>query len=59
MNLSIKISNVEFLLDDYISSVSNEVTAAIFITVVPGINGNFCLGAYYGYAGGGITMGRL
>ena len=57
MSLSIKISNVEFLLDGYISSVSNEVTAAIFITVVPGINGDFCLGAYYGYAGGGVNDG--
>ena len=57
MNLSIKISNVEFLLDGYISSVSNEVTAAIFITFVPGINGDFCLGAYYGYAGGGDNDG--
>jgi hypothetical protein len=53
MNLSIKMPDAEFLLDGYISSDNNEVSAAIFMTVVPGINGDFCLGAYYGYAGGG------
>ena len=57
MSFSLKISNSEFLIDGYISSVSNEVTAAIFITVVPGINGDFCLGAYYGYAGGSDNDG--
>jgi hypothetical protein len=27
------------------------------MTVVPGANGDFCLGAYYGYAGGGVNDG--
>ena len=57
MSLSIQASDAEFLLDGYISSVDDEVTAAIFITVVPSINGDFCLGAYYGYAGGGVNDG--
>ena len=57
MNLSIKMPDAEFLLDGYISSDNNEVSAAIFMTVVPGINGDFCLGAYYGYAGGGDNDG--
>ena len=57
MNLSIQASDAEFLLDGYIRSVDDEVTAAIFITVVPSINGDFCLGAYYGYAGGGVNDG--
>ena len=35
MNLSIKMPDAEFLLDGYISSDNNEVSAAIFITVVP------------------------
>ena len=57
MNLSIKMPDAEFLLDGYISSDNNEVSAAIFMTVVPGINGDFCLGAYYGQAGGGDNDG--
>ncbi len=57
MNLSIKMPDAEFLLDGYISSDNNEVSAAIFLTVVPSINGDFCLGAYYGYAGGGVNDG--
>ena len=57
MNLSIKMPDAEFLLDGYISSDNNEVSAAIFMTVVPGINGDFCLGAYYGYAGGSDNDG--
>ncbi len=57
MNLSIEINNTEFLLDGYISSDNDVVNAAIFITVVPDINGDFYLGAYYGYAGGGENDG--
>jgi hypothetical protein len=57
MNLSIEINNTEFLLDGYISSDNGGVNAAIFITIVPDINGDFCLGAYYGYAGGGENDG--
>ena len=50
--MKVKITSEEFLVEGYISSDNNVVTAAIFITVVPSINGDFCLGAYYGYAGG-------
>ena len=57
MNLSIKTSDTEFLLDGYISTDNDQVTAAIFITFVPGANGDVCLGAYYGYAGGGDNDG--
>ena len=57
MNLSIEINNTEFLLDGYISSDNDGVNAAIFITIVPDTNGDFCLGAYYGYAGGGENDG--
>ena len=57
MSLSIQTSDAEFLLDGYICSANDEVTAAIFITVVPSINGDFCLGAYYGYSGGGVNDG--
>ena len=55
--MKVKITSEEFLVEGYISSDNNVVTAAIFITVVPGINGDFCLGAYYGYAGGGDNDG--
>ena len=52
-----KVKGEEFLVDGYISTDNNVVTAAIFMTVVPGANGDFCLGAYYGYAGGGVNDG--
>ena len=52
-----KVKGEEFLVDGYISSDSGVVTAAIFMAVVPGPNGDFCLGAYYGYAGGGVNDG--
>ena len=52
-----KVKGEEFLVDGYISTDNNVVTAAIFMTVVPGTNGDFCLGAYYGYAGGGVNDG--
>ena len=57
MSVSIQTPDAEFLLDGYICSANDEVTAAIFITVVPSINGDFCLGADYGYAGGGDNDG--
>jgi hypothetical protein len=57
MNLSIKNSDTEFSLDGYISTDNDQVTAAIFTTFVPGANGDVCLGAYYGYAGGGDNDG--
>ena len=52
-----KVKGEEFLVDGYISTDNNVVTAAIFMTVVPGAKGDFCLGAYYGYAGGGLNDG--
>ena len=52
-----KVKGEECLVDGYISTDNNVVTAAIFMTVVPGANGDFCLGAYYGYAGGGVNDG--
>ena len=52
-----KVKGEEFLVDGYISTDNNVVTAAIFMTVLPGANGDFCLGAYYGYAGGGVNDG--
>ena len=55
--MKVKVKGEEFLVDGYISTDNNEVTAAIFMTVVPGANGDFCLGAYYGYAGGGVNDG--
>lgn len=55
--MKVKVKGEEFLVDGYISTDNNEVTAAIFMTVVPGTNGDFCLGAYYGYAGGGVNDG--
>ena len=55
--MKIKTTGEEFLVDGYISSDSGVVTAAIFMAVVPGANGDFCLGAYYGYAGGGVNDG--
>ena len=27
------------------------------MAIVPGASGDFCLGAYYGYAGGGVNDG--
>lgn len=55
--MKVNVKGEEFLVDGYISTDNNEVTAAIFMTVVPGANGDFCLGAYYGYAGGGVNDG--
>ena len=55
--MKVKVKGEEFLVDGYISTDNNVVTAAIFMTVVPGANGDFCLGAYYGYAGGGLNDG--
>ena len=55
--MKVNVKGEEFLVDGYISTDNNEVTAAIFMTVVPGANGDFCLGAYYGYAGGGDNDG--
>tara|TARA_B110000046_G_scaffold182384_1_gene216284 strand:+ start:397 stop:843 length:447 start_codon:yes stop_codon:yes gene_type:complete len=55
--MKVNVKGEEFLVDGYISTDNNEVTAAIFMTVVPGTNGDFCLGAYYGYAGGGVNDG--
>jgi hypothetical protein len=55
--MKVKVKGEEFLVDGYISTDNNVVTAAIFMTVVPGANGDFCLGAYYGYAGGGVNDG--
>jgi hypothetical protein len=55
--MKVKVKGEEFLVDGYISTDNNEVTAAIFMTVVPGANGDFCLGSYYGYAGGGVNDG--
>ena len=57
MSVSIQTPDAEFLLAGYICSANDEVTAAIFITVGPSINGDFCLGAYYGYSGGGVNDG--
>ena len=55
--MKVNVKGEEFLVDGYISTDNNVVTAAIFMTVVPGANGDFCLGAYYGYAGGGVNDG--
>ena len=55
--MKIKTTSEEFLVEGYIYSDSNLVTAAIFMAIVPGANGDFCLGAYYGYAGGGVNYG--
>lgn len=55
--MKIKTISEEYLVDGYISSDNNMVTAAIFMTVVPGVNGDFFLGSYYGYAGGGVNDG--
>ena len=43
--MKVKTTSDEFLVDGYISSDNSEVTAAIFITVVPSANGDFCLGS--------------
>lgn len=55
--MKIKTTRDEFLVDGYISCDNSEVTAAIFMAIVPGASGDFCLGAYYGYAGGGVNDG--
>ena len=55
--MKIKTTSEEFLVEGYISSDSNLVTAAIFMAIVPSADGDFCLGAYYGYAGGGVNDG--
>ena len=56
-DMKIKTTSEEFLVEGYISSDNSLVTAAIFMAIVPGANGDFCLGAYYGYAGGGENDG--
>jgi hypothetical protein len=57
MKLSTKFTDNEFSLDGYISTDGNQVTTAIFTTFLPGAKGDYCLGAYYGYAGGGVNDG--
>lgn len=47
----------ELTLDGYISIDGDQVSAAIFKTVLPGDEGDFIFGAYYGYAGGGENDG--
>ena len=57
MKLLNKFTDKEILLDGYISTYENQVTTAIFTTFLPGAKGDYCLGAYYGYAGGGENDG--
>ena len=57
MKLSTKFTDNDISLDGYISTYENQVTAAIFSTFLPGPKGDYCLGAYYGYAGGGVNDG--
>ena len=57
MKLLNKFTDTEILLDGYTSTYENQVTTAIFTTFLPGAKGDYCLGAYYGYAGGGVNDG--
>ena len=45
------------IIEGYISLDGKQVTAAIFSSILPDLKGDFYLGAYYGYAGGGVNDG--
>ncbi len=45
------------MIEGYVSLDGDQVTAAIFSSLLPDPKGDYYLGAYYGYAGGGVNDG--
>ena len=45
------------MIEGYISLDGDRVIAAIFSSILSDIKGDYYLGAYYGYAGGGVNDG--